>query len=89
MIRTNFTLIVLVFGLALSVVYMRHQSRQLFVQLQELKEQRDTLNTEWGKLLLEEGAWSQHQRIEKLARSRLDMSLPAQEQVEIVVQRRP
>ena len=78
-----------VFLVALMVVQMRHQSRQLFVQLQDMKEERDTLNTEWGKLLLEEGAWSQHQRIEKLARSRLDMSLPVQEQIEIVVQRKP
>lgn len=61
---------------AVVIIESRHQSRVAFAHLQSLKAERDELNIEWGKLLLEEGAWSQHRRIETVARARLDMGLP-------------
>lgn len=61
---------------SIAVVQTRHESRQLFAQLQTHQAERDALNVEWGKLLLEEGAWSQHRRVELMARSRLDMNTP-------------
>lgn len=70
--------------LSLAVVQTRHESRQLFAQLQAQQAERDALNVEWGKLLLEEGAWSQHRRIEQLARSRLDMDTPAAADIRVV-----
>lgn len=69
---------------SVAVVQTRHESRQLFAQLQGQQAERDALNVEWGKLLLEEGAWSQHRRIEQMARQRLDMSTPESAGIRVV-----
>jgi len=69
-------LIVSVMASAIAVVYSKHSNRKLFVELQQLKKNIDELNIEWGRLQLEEGAWSDHGRIEKIARTKLNMKLP-------------
>ena len=69
---------------ALLVVTTRHESRLLFAQLQSLQGERDALNTEWEKLLLEEATWGQHRRIEETARLRLDMALPDRDRIVVV-----
>lgn len=61
---------------ALGVVYARHQHRELFIQLQALRAERDRLNIEWGKLQLEQSTWGTHVRIERVARKRLHMEPP-------------
>ncbi len=66
---------------AIAVVELRHEGRRLYTELARLQAERDALNVEWGKLLLEEGAWSQHRRIEALARVRLGMNLPQPEHI--------
>ena len=63
-------------GSAILLVYSKHQSRKLFVELQQLKYQVDILNTEWSQLQLEQSAWSGHGRIERIARNRLSMVMP-------------
>jgi cell division protein FtsL len=73
---------------AMAVVTLRHQSRLLFVEYQSLQAARDSLNIEWGKLLLEEGAWSEHRRVETLARDRLRMATPVARRVVIVKEQR-
>ena len=85
MLRTNFFILAVVLVLSVLVIQQRHYSRTLFSELESLKHDRDLLNIEWGKLLLEEGAWSQHQRIESLARSRLGMTMPNPDQIEVTV----
>lgn len=70
--------------MAAAVISLRHHNRQDFAQLQMLRMERDALNIEWSKLLLEEGAWSQHPRVELTARKRLGMQLPAAEQMIII-----
>ena len=72
---------------ALGVVYSKHVSRKAFIELQGLHAERDRMNVEWGRLLLEEGAWSAHGRVEKSARERLGMRLPRAEDVVIVRKR--
>lgn len=69
---------------ALTLVYTRQQNRQLFSTLHQLRAERDSLDVEWGRLLLEEGAWSQHQRVENTARQRLGMDLPPAERIVLV-----
>ena len=66
---------------AIVLVYSKHQSRKLFVELQALKSQIDGSNTEWGQLQLEQSAWSGHGRIEQVARERLSMVMPKAEDV--------
>jgi cell division protein FtsL len=66
------------------VIELRHRNRVYFVELQKLQNLRDNLNTETGQLLLEEGAWSEHRRVESLARERLGMATPQSNQVVVV-----
>lgn len=78
MLKTSsiIVLVILVMSSAISVVYSKHLNRKLFVELQQINKNIDDLNIEWGRLQLEEGAWSDHGRIEKIARSKLNMMLP-------------
>ncbi len=69
---------------ALGVVYSKHHSRKLFVELQSLEGVRDSLEVEWGQLQLEQSTWAMPNRIEKVARSQLGMDAPAPEQIVIV-----
>ncbi len=71
---------------ALGVVYAKHQSRQLFVRLQGLKADRDVMDVEWGRLQLEQSTQATHERIESIARERLDMENPTAS-VLIVIER--
>ena len=77
-------LFVLVLITALALVYSKHQSRQLFNEVAQLKSEVDKLNTEWGQLQLEQSSWSEHGRIERIARSRLSMVLPDNDEVVFV-----
>ncbi len=77
-------LIPLVLGSALGVVYAKHQSRKLFVQLNEYQQQRDAMNVEWGQLQLELSTWATNGRIEQVARQRLRMTNVDFDQVVII-----
>lgn len=74
-------LIIVVLLSAIGLVYSKHQSRKLFVNLQQLKQQVIDLDTEWGQLQLEQSAWTDHGRIESIARDRLNMKHPQAEEV--------
>lgn len=60
----------------IATVYAKYLSRIHFVQLQELRNQRDTLDVEWNRLRLEEAALSTHVRVERKARDELGMYSP-------------
>lgn len=72
---------------ALAAVYAVHRNRLLFVELQQLKQQRDALNVEWGRLQLEESAWGAQARVEQIAREKLNMHRP--KRPEIIILRQP
>jgi cell division protein FtsL len=74
-------LILGVFFSALEVVLHRHETRELFLVLQELGAEQNELDREWGQLLLEQGTWGTHGRIEDIARNKLNMTLPEPEEV--------
>jgi cell division protein FtsL len=74
----------LIFGVfisAMEVVLHRHETRKLFSALQELQAEHNELDREWGQLLLEQGTWGTHGRIEDIARDKLNMTLPDVEQI--------
>ncbi|GAB4358062.1 MAG: cell division protein FtsL [Gammaproteobacteria bacterium] len=73
-----------VLGSALGVIYAKHQTRKLFVELNGLQKERDELQIEWGRLQLEQATWATHGRVERIARQRLKMQIPAPEEVVIV-----
>jgi len=66
------------------VVYVKHESRTLFVELEKLSSERDRLNIEWGQLQLEQSAWSAHGFVEQVANRQLRMTLPSATEVKIV-----
>lgn len=66
---------------ALGVVYVKHESRKLFVELNTLETERDRLNVEWGQLELELNTWAAHGRIENKARKNLGMTGIKQDKV--------
>ena len=82
--------VTILFSLALSsailLIFSKHQSRKLFVELQQLKYEVDALNTEWSQLQLEQSAWSGHGRIERIAGKRLSMIMPGSGDVVFVKQ---
>lgn len=84
MSRRLVVLVAAVIAAAMFVIETRHQSRRLFAELQSVRAERDTLNTEWGQLLLEEGTWSEYRRVEAMARTRLDMSTPGRDRIVVV-----
>ena len=77
-------LALIVLASSLGVVYAKHQSRKLFVELDTLKKERDEMNVEWGRLQLEQSTLATHSRIEHTAKQRLKMVTPEYEQILIV-----
>ena len=73
-----------VLGSAAGVVYLKHEARTLFVELEKLSSERDRLNIEWGRLQLEQSAWSAHGFVEQVANRQLHMTLPSATEVKIV-----
>lgn len=71
---------------AIACIYARHESRKQFTELQALTEERDRLEVEWGRLQIEQSAWSTHARVEQLARKKMKMRNPVAMEVTTVVQ---
>jgi len=70
-------LVLLVIVSAVAVIYSKHFGRTEFVVLQKLEHERDQLNDEWGRLLLEQSTWASPGRVEQQARLRLNMIVPS------------
>ncbi|MFI4937758.1 MAG: cell division protein FtsL [Candidatus Berkiellales bacterium] len=73
-----------VFFSAMSVIYHKHASRQLFMRLQQLQQEVESLQVEWSQLLLEQGTWGTGARVERIARERLQMTLPEPNEVVVI-----
>ena len=71
---------------AIALIYTKHESRKLFVELEELTHERDELNIEWGQLQIEQSTWATHARIEQVASDDLALVRPIATDI-IVVQR--
>ena len=69
---------------ALALITVRSDDRQLFQRWAALEAQGQRLDVEWGKLLLEQGAFAAHARIGKIARADLSMTMPASSQIVLV-----
>jgi cell division protein FtsL len=79
-------LLLLVIASALGVIYSSYVSRQLFSELQQDKRQAMRLEENWGRLLLEQSTWAAHARIERLAKSELNMIVPEPASIVVVKQ---
>ncbi|MDE0309290.1 MAG: cell division protein FtsL [Acidiferrobacterales bacterium] len=63
---------------AIAVIWVRHENRVQIIELQDIYEQRDSLNIEWQKLKIELAAMGRHDQLANSAGAGLGMS-PAQE----------
>jgi len=68
------------------IVEVEHRSRQLFIENEALNRELDRLQTDWGRLQIEQGTYATHSRIEALVRQRLDLTVPSGDQLVVVVE---
>lgn len=71
-----FVALSLVLGAGLSVVATTHENRFAFNELQELREQANSLEVEWGQLLIEQSTFGVDGRIQQKAFEQLQMEVP-------------
>jgi len=69
---------------ALAVVLVAHLCRQLYSELAVLEQQANEYQVEWGQYLLEQSSWASLSRIEQLARERLGMRVPTEDELRVV-----
>lgn len=77
-------LVVLLLASSVSLVYVQHMRRGLFMTLKELEHDRDRMDVEWGQLQLEASTWAAQDRIETLAVEKLGFRAPAPASVVVV-----
>lgn len=77
-------LLALVTGSALGVVYTRHESRSLAVELGALENARDETIAEWSRLQLEQAWLADASHVESKARRELGMDQPAKTGILVV-----
>ncbi len=84
--RILILIIVLVIDVAsaLGVVYARHESRRLSVQLGMLEAQRDEAIAEWSRLQLEQAWLADAGQIEAKARRELEMRTPEETRILVI-----
>ena len=69
---------------AIALVYAKHESRNLFVELELLTTERDELNIEWGQLQIEQSTWATHARIEQVALEELSLVRPKSTKIYLI-----
>lgn len=69
---------------ALGVVLTTFNSRHLLNQLQQLEQERNQLQVEWGRLLLEQSSLVALGRMEDAAINQLDMEVPAMDRIVVL-----
>ena len=69
---------------AIALVYTKHESRKLFVELEQLTTERDELNIEWGQLQIEQSTWATHARIERVALQELALVRPKSTEIYLI-----
>lgn len=69
---------------ALALIYTKHESRKLFVALEQLTTERDELNIEWGQLQIEQSTWATHARIERVALEELSLARPKSTEIYVI-----
>lgn len=70
---------------ALAVVASTHQTRERVSQLETLRREASELQVVWGQYMLEQSTWAAYGRVERLAREELNMHLPEDDDIVMVV----
>jgi cell division protein FtsL len=75
-------LLTMVLSSAMTVIYVKHESRLLFAELRNIQKLQDQEMIEWSRLLLQNSTLATHSNVESRARKTLKMRLP--ENVQLV-----
>jgi len=75
---------IIISGLVVS--YVAYESRRLHNELQQVLEEKNKAQVDWGRLLLEHSTLTSPVRVERLAREELDMIVPGPSTIEMVMQ---
>lgn len=78
-------LVFIVLVSAVSVVQTQHVSRKVFMEIEQLKKERDLLNEEWSRLQLEESTWALDERVERMVKEEMGMRVPDNESLVFLV----
>jgi cell division protein FtsL len=71
-------------GIALA--WSKHRARELYQHLEQLSQQQDEAQLEWGRLQLEQATLSENSRVEQIAREQLGLQFPGPEKVLVIKQ---
>lgn len=66
-------LLVMLVTSGLAVIFSKHNSRLVFIAIQKTEQQLDQLEIRWERLTLEERMLAEHNRVEKIARKKMDL----------------
>ncbi len=66
---------------ALAVIYSKHYSRLLFIEIQKQERLLDQKEVEWGQTQLELTTFSEQTRVELVARQKLKLKTPEREKI--------
>lgn len=69
---------------ALALIYIKDLNRCLFIDYQDAQKIAQKLEVEHGKFLLEESAWANSARIQKISEERLHMKAPLPDQMPLI-----
>lgn len=72
------TAIFVCLALAISVVWVRHENRVAFIELQNVYESRDHYNREWRRLLIERASFASRLKLRSFAETNLGMRVPVE-----------
>lgn len=81
------TLVLMIVAVVVSgvaVVHAKNMSRSLFVDLQQVRQLKDQMDMEWGRLQLELATSGALGRVDDIAHARLQMQVPQPEQIVVV-----
>jgi cell division protein FtsL len=77
-------LLSLVVASGVATVYMKHRTRNQFIELQSLQHEHDEMQIQWGRLQLEESTWAAHDRVRGAASTQLGLYMPPGDAVVVV-----
>ncbi|UZJ46086.1 cell division protein FtsL [Marinimicrobium sp. C6131] len=70
---------------ALAVIASTHHTRQRVDRLETLRREAAELQVVWGQYMLEQSTWAAYGRVEQIARDELDMRLPDDDDIVMVI----
>lgn len=71
--KINIVLVALLVGCALALVNSQYRARNLFIELEKLRQQSRQLDIDWAQLQLDQSTLGKNARIEQMARTELNM----------------